>query len=353
MSGIQQGFMSFRSTGPTGYKYVAVNSNFSNPVFGGTTLAGSTALPTQPTSVYTQGFIVTVADGNFIANARDYSTDNGATWTAFSTSAQTDVTLPYGLNTVAAYSPTAKRFLRWFHVYDPKSAAYYANISLLTSAGAASSGTSFIYYASLYPKTTMWSPALDAFYLTNFSTSATTTRYISSSGTGGTNVTMAGNGNYKAGISNDGYLLNAFFTGSVMELRKYTSVDLSTYTNYGTISYAGSGYSTQSPFTWCPVNNKYYICASSGGAVIVATSTSSAPQTFSNLSSTTITNSGIATITIFEESDGTLWLNGLGVFYDPKAGQVTNPYTYKSTDGGATFTSTISRLAPSKNFAYP
>jgi hypothetical protein len=355
MSGIQQGFMSFRGVaGGTGYKYVASNNDY-NYTVGGTTLAGATAVPTQPTSVYMQGFIAVIADGDFIATPRAYSTNSGSSWTASASGSTLAVSIPYGNNIVAAYSPTAKRFLSWWITYDNKTGQYYAQISLVTSTGSASSGTAFAYGSAFqYPKTTTWSPALDTFYLTNYGASANNTRYISSAGTGGTTVTMGGNGNNRAGLSNDGYLLNGFFTGSVMELRKYTSADLSAYTNYGTISDPNSAAQMQTPPTWCPVNNKYYLCYVSGTAVYVNTATSSAPQTRTFLSYTlNVTNYAIISVSIFEEGDGTLWMNGLGYFYDPKSGYYTTPYTYKSTDGGATFTSTVNRLGPSKNFSYP
>lgn len=356
MSGIQMQLAAATSGGST-YAYVALGTANTNNVYGGATVSGVTLLPTQPPSVPTNATAL-VADGSFIAlTGGYYSTNSGGSWSQWVTNVgqYTSSSMPPGLNGSAGYNPTAKRFFTFRTDYDPKTNSFLVYGQSVTSTGSATQASSTNVGGTAITGNVTYSPALNTFYVNNCASSSQTSMYYN--GTTGTRTGTLGvpaPGNYKASISSDGYPLLPAYAGygSVFRLRKYTSADLSTYTDFGTISDGYNGYAIRSPWVWLPLNGIYIIAAgqTSSSTVILQYSTSGSPQSLNYLSSVSVSTYGSTSINFMEQSNGTIWMFGRATNYSK--GPVNIIFTQFSTNGGVTWSTPggYPKIAISKNF---
>lgn len=348
-------------TATTGYGYIALQQPLQQTVLGGPSPTSLTTLSTQPSggSIVQRGII---ADGAFIAMAGVlYSTNNGVTWSTWaSLGGQTPAGNTVGLNGSIAYNSTGKRAFTFGVGYDFKSSSFIATGYSVTSTGSKASSSSFNMGGSANSKSVLYSPALDYFYVMNYGGSASTCFYIpGSTGTGGSTTSIGGNGTYNAGVSSDGYPIQAVYAGfgTTYYLRKFVSADLSSYSSYGTISdsYGTYPYNAQSPWLWCPVNGRYYVAGGSGtsGEVAVRRSTNSSdPQSLTYVGGFNIPSGVyVQSLNLLETATGHLFVFGwCGV--STGKGTSNTMFTYRSTDGGATWSSSglTQLLTMSKNF---
>lgn len=354
-----RGFGFLLKTGSATYKYLGQLFTNTAQVYGGATVNGMTLLPTQPTSK-TNKAIGLVVDGSFIVQANSaYSTNNGASWTSYSsTGTYTPTGMPPGLNGSIAYNPTAKRAMSFWLEYNPKGSYFYFQAASVTSTGSIASGGNINVGGSPSVLNIIYSPGLNAFYVMNWGSGASACQYLD--GTSGLNqmvVNTGSAGNYRSGISSDGLVLQARYAGfgTTFYLHKYTSADFSTSTNFGTINGDVSSLQIKSPFFWAPVNGKYFHAETSnvGGSIRILEAATATPQIFVYIQ--TINLPGAYTTTsmnFMEQSDGTLWLFGLYTVNAGKAGYIPTAFTYYSTDAGINWTakSGSAFLALAKNF---
>jgi hypothetical protein len=338
-------------TGVAGYKYVYMSGGNSNTTYGGDTVLTATLLPTQPTNTNLKGIVGVIADGGFIANTQWYSTNNGSSWAQWSYPASQEST-PYGLNGSIAYGTVSKIAMTAYAGYNGKT-GYNVQPQTVTKTGSVVAATYFFIGGSPPFKSVSYSPALNTFYVNNWGASANSFRYFDGTSiTGGGTASPGSNGNYRAGISKDGYPLIAIYVGGVtFVLREFTSSDLTTYNTIGTISWSGSGLSNHSPFYWLPINNVYMIAAGGSGATIYVGTAPNGSAAFTQIGTVSTGASTVNSVAIFEDATGMLVLSGLATGYDPKSGYYNYNYSFKSTDGGVTWTSIVTTtLGASKNF---
>jgi hypothetical protein len=358
MSGIQGAF-GFMRGGGAGYAYVAMSALTSDSVVQ-TTDWGATGTGTRWTGIspqspggQTQGVIGVVADGTFIVNTRYYSTNNGGSWTFWNGPANLRY-FPPGLNGSIAYSTTSRRAFTFALKTSPKTGNNVCEPITITNTGAVISPTEFTISASPSGSNVSWAPAFNYFYFNSYGTSTNQYRYIDAAiPSTGASITIGNANNYRAGISSDGYpLLPVFISGVTYQLRKYTSADLSTFTNLGNISDGYASYAAQSPWLFYSVTNKYLVAAAQGGAVTIREATSANPQTLTVLSSFSIGSSSIQSVQISEDpTTGRLLASGVASFPVSKGGTLIDFYTYLSVDGGATWTNYLQAvMGASKNF---
>ena len=189
----------------------------------------------------------------------------------------------------------------------------------------------------------------------NYSSGYQACAYID--GTSGTGVTVTGigpPGNYRTGVSANGYPMQAVYAGfgSFFYLREFLASDLSSYNQYG-ISGSQNSYQTKSPFFWAPVNNLYYLAeGSSGGSTIyILIASSSSPGGFSNVGTISPAGAtGITSLNFIEQSNGTLWVFGRFISGSGKYANIV-PLSYYSTDAGNTWSQgSIEYTALAKNY---
>lgn len=345
-----------RSLGGAGFAFMGQQTNNSSSLRGGASPASMTQLPTQPSSVTTKATGL-VVDGNFIAQAGgSYSLNGGASWSGWmGAGGYTPTGMPPGVNGSIAYNPTAKRAYAYASEYNYKGNSFYAIVYTITSTGSTSQpgGPSFGSNTGAY--NVIYSPANDLFYIANFgSGNQTWWSANGTSGGGGSSVGGSPPGNMRAGISHNGYPLQAAYAGfgATFNLREYTSGDLSSYTQVGTLSGDVTS-SAQSPFFWAPVNNKYIrgTGPSSGSSISIYSATSGSPASYSQIGTVSLGAAGIVSINFIEQTNGTIWIFGL-ISVDIGKGQRANQsYTWYSADGGSTWTQgPIGYFALAKNF---
>ena len=359
MSGALQAVFGFMRSSIAGFAFMGMKTNAASNQWGGTSVATLTILPNQPTPQGLKAIGVAV-DGSFIAVAgSSFSTNGGASWTSWASAGNyTPTGMPPGINGGIAYNPTAKRAFCFATEYYPKYNTFYFTTYTVNSTGTPASSAGGTMGSQTYVGNVIYSPALNYFYVMNFSSGYQSYWYVSgTTGVSGTVTSAANGGNHRAGVSSDGYPLQAAYTGSgaLYNLRKYTSADLSSYYTLGTISDGYSGLSIQSIFFWAPVNNKYLKGAanSNGSTILLSSAPVGSPQAYSPISSVYPSSAyGIITIGFLEQTNGTLWLFGQYSINAGKAGIVQTPYTYSSTDGGVNWTlkSGDQFLTLSKNF---
>lgn len=344
-----KGFGLFRqASGGAGYAYVGMYQPLLQNALGGANPLSMSYLPVQPGSgsINRQGV---VADGQFIVYGESkYSTNNGASWVDWQSLTVGQYT-GTGLNSVIAYNSVQKCAATWGYVFDPKTSYYYITVYMLLSTGVKNSSSFSVIGQG---RSILYAPALSYFYLMNIGTSLTNGRGVNWTGTN-FSVTVGQPGNYRAGVSSDGYPIQAFLTGgTTYQLRKYLSADFSSYSSYGNISdsYASNVY--QSPWVWCPINGRYYVAAgsaTSGVVTIRRSSGSSDPHLLTYSGNFTIPGAGsLYTINILETSTGVLCV--FGQYNETGVGAM--PFTYYSSDAGVTWTRNSSSPAAtiSKNF---
>lgn len=328
------------------YPFMGQQSVSTSSVYGGTTVFNMTSIPVQPTNVSAKATGL-VVDGTFIAQASNqYSLNGGASWNSWMTPSEfTPGGMPPGINGGIAYNPTAKRAMSFNVYYDNKGGSFFASPTSVTSTGSIAAASSTGIGASTSVNNIIYSPALNTFYLMNFSTSISQGWAVDgTTGTGGSNVSIGPPGNYKAGISEDGYPMVASYQGfgnpPVFLLRKFTSSDFTASSSYGAISGLGVNSGTHTPFFWAPANNKYVHADGSvnGNALTIYSASSASPQNYNSISTITISGAvGITNANFMEQDNGTLWLFGLYTIFTGKVyGSI--PYTYYSTDGGVSWT---------------
>jgi hypothetical protein len=345
------------------YNYVGIPVGYAIQIYGGSSVSGMSILPTQAGS---KASIATgvITDKSFIAfGGGAYSLNGGKSWTSWTINGTLGQTMAAGLNGGIAYNSTAKLAVTYTATSDPKTGDRTITASGVTSTGTTSSATVGT-FTSNYSGGIIYSPTLNYFYIMNydsgrnycFGMSGTSLATNSSINIGGSNNTV---NPYLAGLSSDGYPLQIVFTGGANKLRKFTATNLGTYTDYGVISNPYDLY-YKSPFFWAPVNNKYYLAnnnnVSNTNLIRVCTATSAAPQTYTLVGTITVpfgTGGGLETLsTIFEETDGTLYVCGTGAFYSGGKFSYSGSFTFYSTDAGVTWTqkSGVQFQTFSKNF---
>lgn len=353
------GFGASTGTAPTGFKYASLGGTSTQTMFYGSSMVPSGA----PTS-YPSSFVMVsgtppgiVLDGNFIATPVFISTNNTASWITWGLGVQSPsqaIQWTGGLNGAIAYNQTAKRVATTY-VYLAGKSGYNQRFTTILSTNTGQTNYDFSMGGTPYPaKQVIYSPALDIFVLCGWGSG---TAFSSFNGTTGAaiNTTSSSWGNWRAGISHDGYPLITQFNGSTAYfLRKYTSSDLNAFTTLGTMPTAVQGIAYHSPLTWCPVNGRYFeVCSGSGGTIYISRSTGNDPTTTTFYTSIGTIYSPIYQPQIFEDKDtGYLYLTALTAY--TSKGTSYAGYMARSTDGGTTWTPTdvISRSF-ARNFSYP
>lgn len=355
-----RGFGFLLQSGAGAFKFMGQLFTNTAQVYGGSTVNGMTLLPTQPPSK-TNKAIGLVVDGDFIVQGNSaYSTNKGASWTTYSaTGTYTPTGMPTGLNGSICYKPNGtKRAMSFYLEYNLKANYFFFQAIGITSTGVVSGATNINIGGGTAVRSVIYSQSLNAFYVMNWGSGIQQCQWIDGTAFTSQGVISTGQpGNYIAGISDDGLVLQARYQGfgTSYNLLKYTSADFSTFVNYGTITGDQPNSQIKSPFFWAPVNNKYYLVEafSSGATLTIRTSTAASPQAFSFLAQINISSANIITsANLIEEANGTLWVFGQYSYNAGKAGNIAAAYTFFSTDGGATWTvkSGNQFLALAKNF---
>jgi hypothetical protein len=323
----------------------------------GTSPSGSiwTSPITQPPSGTLNGIIGIVSDGSFIATTQYYSLNNSASWTSWRNQSFQQKYFPPGLKGSIAYSTVSKRAFNFIVGIEGKANTYVLLPATISRTGSYVSSPNFGIGSSLIVSNCTYSPALNYFYINCFGSSANQYRYIDAASPGSAGTTsLGGTAGYRPGISSDGYPLvplNVF--GITFELRKYTSADLSTYTNLGTISGDGYyGFTAQSPWLYYPINDKYLFAAGSGGSIAVRATTVASPTAVNVIGTFSVGSSAILSIGISEDATGKLICAGMAQYTEPKGGIIISTFSYISYDGAVTWTNNLSAvLGASKNFS--
>jgi hypothetical protein len=326
------------------YPFMGQQSTATASVYGGTTVLNMTSIPVQPTNVSAKAIGLAV-DGTFIAQASNqYSLNGGASWNSWMTPGQyTPSGMPFGINGGIAYNPTAKRAMSFNVDYNFKGSYFYASPTSVTSTGSVVGASSTGLGGGSTVNNIIYSPALNTFYLMNFGNSISLSWAVDgTTGTGGSSAAGSAPGNFRAGISDDGYPIQAQFAGfgTTFYLRKYLSSDFSISTSYGTISGADVNAQIHSPWFWAPVNNKYVHAAggSNGNTLNFSSASLANPQAYTGIGSQLLPFAvGISSANFIEQTNGTLWVFGL---YTANTGKqnFNALYTYYSTDGGVSWT---------------
>jgi hypothetical protein len=352
-----KGFGFTNLTAVAGFKFVGLQSSATNSAIKGSTPLTLTGFSTQPPFSSGARFPGIIADGQFIVvgNAA-YSTNNGASWsTNVSQGSQLNYQqrTPSNLNGIICYNPTSKRAFSPDFAYNSKTNNYIARVVSINNSGSlaiASTNTG----SGTNVTNVLYASALNAVYLTALGSSANNHLVVNSSSGTSIQVTSTGqSSSYRYGVSNDNYVLGAAYAGfgTTFYLRKYTSQDLSSYTQYGTISPYISA-SMTSGYVWCPVNNKYFFVAS-GGSTTIYSADLSTPQNLTRVGDFTI--SGFvyaATVGILEDATGVLYVFGEYYFSQPKGGSAPSSFMFRSLDGGVSWTNTgIPVFNLTKNFS--
>jgi hypothetical protein len=370
---ITQGSMSTRGFGfgasaaGAKYRFVAsktVTSGGSSQVYGGNTLPSLSLLPNQPTSPPSVQYPAFAVDGSFIAHsAIQYSLNGGVSWTQWSSGGPGPYTVAAaaGLNGYISYNPTAKIAVSWNTFYNNKGGYFVLGTTSITSLGVVTN-VQIPQGPNTNVQNTIYSPALNTFYIMNYGNGGQSVRYIDgSTGAGGTSTSVSPIGTYVSGVTNDGYPIQAAYAGfgSTFYLRKYLSQDLSSYVQLGTISdsYGAYPYNTKSPWWWMPINGRYYSAAgviSGGGSLVIRRSTdSSDPQNLNYAASINLNGQqGVQWVNMLEDASGVLWVFGKYSYYNK--GTIYLPFTYYSNDGGITWTIALYEQysSISKNFNF-
>jgi hypothetical protein len=227
--------------------------------------------------------------------------------------------------------------------YNFKGSYFYASPTSVTSTGSVVGASSTGLGGGSTVNNIIYSPALNTFYLMNFGNSISLSWAVDgTTGTGGSSAAGSAPGNFRAGISDDGYPIQAQFAGfgTTFYLRKYLSSDFSISTSYGTISGADVNAQIHSPWFWAPVNNKYVHAAggSNGNTLNFSSASLANPQAYTGIGSQLLPFAvGISSANFIEQTNGTLWVFGL---YTANTGKqnFNALYTYYSTDGGVSWT---------------
>jgi hypothetical protein len=346
-----------KQSGGAGYRYLAMGGDSTASVVGGSTVAGATYLPTQPTNNSTGGMIGVVADGSFIAlsggPAGYFSLNNGASWTSFG-GTPSSVYLPPGLNGAMAYSSNGGKYAAMCSVgYDYKAASYSANLPMVSRTGSYANIVPFTLGPSPTFRTLMYSPTLNTFYITGWGSGEQSNRYIDGTSTsvGGTASTTTSN--FRFGVSKDGYPIVPVYQGGFSwSLREYTAADLSTYNALGSVSGSYVNSSKNSPWTWLPVNNVYILGSANntGSSVYVQTSTSGSPASLLYVGSASVATYAVTSINFMEETTGRIWMSGWAINQDSKGGYYNITYSYYSDDAGVSWATNNGHVGASKNF---
>ena len=322
---------------PPPYNYVAqvFGPNTTGTAYGGSTVNSLVELnPAVPSATARLSGIV--ADRNFIVvSGIYYSLDNGLSWNLSGADFGqfTDTSMPPGLNGSVAYNPTARRFFGHYTISDGGMLhlVYSINSSGVTTyAGVAGSASNAQVYNMIY------SPALDRAFLWGFGSSLSNVLSIDgTTGSTGSVRSASSPGNYRAGISHDGYPLGAKYNGfgTSFNLYKYTTESLTSWTDLGGISdsYGSFPYNCQSPIHWFPINGRYYSIGAQqvGNVFVLRRSTNSGdPGYFNYAAQVTISGaSSITKINLMEDENGVIWIfgsadNGNFMYYSNNGGTV-------------------------------
>jgi hypothetical protein len=338
------------------FTYVGLQSESTTSAIKGNTPLTLTGFSTTPSAAPGARFPALVADGQFIVIGNAwYSLNNGASWTVWGSQGgqlNYQQRVPSNLNGIIAYNPTAKRAFSIDFSYVGKINSYQAKVVSLdyatqtTVVASVNTGSGTNVYNVIY------SPALNAVYMTALGTTYTQNMVVSASNGGNIGGASTNSpGAYRYGLSNDGYLLGASYAGfgTTFYLRKYTDFALATYTQFGTISVYITTMNTG--YIWCPVNNKYFIAAA-GGTTTIYSATSDSPQNIGQVGTFTVSGfSYAATIGLLEDASGILYVFGQYFFNQPKGGAQPSQFLYSSSDGGVTWTNRgIPIFSLTKNF---
>ena len=335
-----KGFGFTNLTAVAGFKFVGLQSSATNSAIKGSTPLTLTGFSTQPPFSSGARFPGIIADGEFIVvgNAA-YSTNNGASWsTNVSQGSQLNYQqrTPSNLNGIICYNPTSKRAFSPDFAYNSKTNNYIARVVSINNSGSlaiASTNTG----SGTNVTNVLYASALNAVYLTALGSSANNHLVVNSSS--GTSIQVTSTGQS-----------SSYGFGTTFYLRKFTSQDLSSFTQYGTILQYFNTPMT-SGYVWCPVNNKYFF-VSSAATTQIWSADSSNPQNLSLVGSFTV--SGFvyaATVGILEDATGVLYVFG-EYFFSQKGGSAPSSFMYRSLDGGVTWTNTgIPVFNLTKNFS--
>lgn len=279
------------------------------------------------------------ARGNFIFSGRGISTDGGISF--FSTSLgsgalQSDPTagnvFTSGLNGSFAYNSAANTLgVAFTTKLDAKSQTTNVGLSVYSATTGDFLGNSVSSggFQNIFDgvRQVIYSPALSRFYV--FSSNGQYHAFNDA----GNYVQFGGIGAaYPFTIDPNGFPL-AFNGGS---LYRYTSQDLSTFTNLGAASIVGA--SNRAGFTYLPINQKYGVMSFSSSTFFFSLSTVSNPTVFTTTSSSIgSSNLFLTGTTMFEDSNGWIYVSAVYRYTVGKDSNVVGVVSYRSTDGGASF----------------
>lgn len=292
-----------------------------------------------------------LATGNVVWSDLAYTTTNGGTsaWTAtshISNDMNPSDRLVLGQNGAFAYKPSTNVLSYYTTYFDSKtnqvqSYAVFVNASTrayisvsfpLLGVGSSNSSQQLIY-----------APSQDRFYLfmNGANQGSTTVGIYTSAPTSVTVNVPVDCFRFGAGVSANGQvLLFHNDTGTNRRLREYTDVNLTTFTDHGNVTGLPGTGNPYSNIQYLPVNNKYGMTWRIAGDLRFFYSSVSNPAAFTSVSfSASVPGASITSIlssSIFEDINGDIYITYL-VRLQSKILE-TWSLTYRSTDGGASFT---------------
>lgn len=300
---------------------------------------------------------VLLANGNTaFSDYFSYTTNNGTSWTNSGrpSNQQKAIEPAYGLNGMFAYRPSSNSIIGFSSQPDTKAGILAVDIFLLSAlTGAFQSSGSWTGGSSAATATqVLYAPNFDNYIIFANANNDASTQAVAYNGSFtsqlfNTSGTIDGRA-FRAGVSAAGNVMVFWYTGTTTrELREYTNGNFtgSSYISHGTVTgaFSGNRYST---LVYLPVNQKYVMATKTGAAQVgFAYSSASTPAAFStttvNLTGLDATVSDVHGFTFFEDTNGDIYMNIMTTASAAGDGGRLS-LTYKSTDGGVSFSSAMS-----------
>ena len=323
-----------------------------NSMTGGT---NKTPTSPNPTSYAGQRSGMLLASGNIAwSDSAFRTTNNGSTWAQsalISNDIHNNSTRTLGVNASFAYNPTGDVLVYFTSTYNGKDQNVQINPILVRASTqsltlVAYAGTMTISGSTANSPYIIYAPNLNRYYifvhagLTTGCTGGiyTATGVLSFLGTIGIDSVY-----FTAGVSASGNLIAFQYTGANnRKLIEFTDANLTTFTDYGTVTGLNQvGSSGYGQFKYLPINGKYGL-VQNGNSPSFNYSSSSSPASFTRVpitisvpSYSTPSSQGSS---IFEDTNGDIYVNLYAQLLPPKGNSVNMSLTYRSTDGGNSFT---------------
>jgi hypothetical protein len=329
---------------------ITIAKNNSLPTMATNSLSGSTTISGTSWS-QTLRIGTVLASGNVVFSDYGYSTNGGVTFpsgNSYTRYTAGGIAPASGLNGSFAYNP-ATNSIGLFYGSTNKSGNvivfFRHNVLTGASLSSATGGTAF---SGSTIDQVLYSSAQDHFYVFHAGGSTQADRFVGSTGAyGGTTNINAIFNVFKMGVASNGRVLGFQLPAQTAQrdLVEFTSSTLDTSTVLGRVTGLTLGYSNARymPMTYLPVNQKYGMVGFSGTSntqIFLYSSAEATPYQFADRSiNIGLTLDQIYTGNVFEDINGDIYVCIYGRYVLGKT-VAYNSFTYRSIDGGASFTLT-------------